>query len=361
MKVVDIALSSKSSPSNFFAGDCLEFLRVCFIDIFDTVIAKVVLVIAFVNVIGLTLLQTYYSMYYLDAVHFLKYAPVYFGRFYVSLHNTINLLWINPILQLMVSISFILFYKNILYKYFQKVPKWKLDAVSKQDKSKIAKEALYVTLFCCLAIIVGVSTGVLYLIPSEEDHEIFFIMTWFEENLLEWADILSLFHRLSFPFASFLMQTPCIQLCYTLSHLQYQMKIFIRLVENLNTGYEDTDLDQLIFNEDHHKEIKRRLIFCIKRHTEIIVTGQNILRAGKLFVFLFSISGGVLGISMLMLIFFVRMSCKHLLCQQFLVVASRPSDVHLHTFGFTDLCGSVDIRHVYYSRTTYRRHCRFYT
>jgi hypothetical protein len=81
----------KIHRQNYFAGDCLELLRMCFIDLFDTFIAKVVLVIAFVNVISLTVMQTYYSLYYLDAVHFLKYAPVYFGRFFVSLNCKINL------------------------------------------------------------------------------------------------------------------------------------------------------------------------------------------------------------------------------------------------------------------------------
>jgi hypothetical protein len=208
----------------------------------------------------------------------------------------------------MVTIAFIRSSRKML-QFLQNLHKWKLDLAGKQVKEEIEKEATCVTVYCCLTILVGLCTAVLYVVPSQGDYETFFIMTWFEEHVLEWADVLSLLHRLSFPFASFLMQAPCIQMCYMLKHSQFQVKILMQYIDNLDSGYEDSDMEQLIFNENYQNEMKRRLIFCIKRHIEIFVACRKIVKAGSLFVFLFTTSGGLLGISILMYIVLVRMSC----------------------------------------------------
>jgi hypothetical protein len=205
----------------------------------------------------------------------------------------------------MVTIAFIRSSRSML-QFLQNLPKWKLDVVGKEE---IEKEATYITVYCCLTILVGLCTAVLYVVPSEGDYETFFIMTWFEEHVLEWADVLSLLHRLSFPFASFLMQAPCLQMCYMLKHSQFQVKILMQYIDNLDSGYEDSDMEQLIFDENYQNEMERRLTFCIKRHIEIFVTCRKIVKAGSLFVFLFTTSGGLLGISILMYIVLVRISC----------------------------------------------------
>nr|XP_015837761.1 PREDICTED: uncharacterized protein LOC107398396 [Tribolium castaneum] len=160
--------------------------------------------------------------------------------------------------------------------------------------------------FCLFSVLAGLCTAVLYVIPSEEDHEIFFIVSWFEDNVLEWADILSLCLRLSFLFVSYLMQAPCFQMCYLLRHIQYQMGILKFYMRNIHHGFEN--LDKLIFDDSFHKEIKRRLEFCIKRHVTIVLIGTTMVREGRIFILLFAISGAMISVSLMMFLFLVERS-----------------------------------------------------
>ncbi|XP_044253103.1 uncharacterized protein LOC123004051 [Tribolium madens] len=269
--------------------DCLEIIRFCFIDLFEIRFAKLILVIAFINVTGLTILQTYYSINGFSTIQFIKYAPVYFGRFYV-----------------LVCLSFILYYRNVTYKSFQKIPLWKFNTAGTTYEKRVKRDALYTKIYVVFIVVTGFCAAVLYVIPTEEDHEIFFIMTWFEDNMLEWADILSLGHRLTFLFVSFLMQAPCLQICYLLKHTEYQLGIIKNLLEHIHYGFEN--LDEIDFNNKFHDEIKRRLIFCLKRHILFISIGKTIIRDGSIFVFLFAVTGAMLGVSLMLFFFLIEES-----------------------------------------------------
>ncbi|XP_044253104.1 uncharacterized protein LOC123004052 [Tribolium madens] len=264
--------------------DCLGILRLCSINLFQTYFAKLILVIAFINVTGLTILQTYYSINGFSTIQFIKYAPVYFGRFYV-----------------LVCLSFILYYINVMYKSFQKIPLWKFNTAGTAYEKRVKRDALYTKIYVVFIVITGFCAAVLYVIPTEEDHEIFFIMTWFEDNMLEWADILSLGHRLTFLFVSFLMQAPCLQICYLLKHGQYQVGIIKVLVENIHFEFEN--LDEIDFNEKFHDEIRKRLVFCVKRHISLFVTCNAIAKQAGIFVFLFAVTGAMLGVSLMLFLF----------------------------------------------------------
>nr|XP_015837952.1 PREDICTED: uncharacterized protein LOC103314767 [Tribolium castaneum] len=230
-------------------------------------------------------MQTYYSINGFTAIQFVKYAPVYFGRFYV-----------------LVCLSFILYFITTMYNSFQKYPLWKVDTVGTAYKKIVERDALYTKIYIVVIIVIGFCTGILYVIPTDEDHEMFFIMTWFEDNLLEWADILSLCHRCSFLFVSLLMQAPCFQICYLLKHAEYQLGIIQKLLENIHYGFED--LDEMTCGDTKVQgEIRTRLLFCVKRHVSFIVIIKKHIREAGVFVFLFSVTGGMVAVSMLLFFF----------------------------------------------------------
>lgn len=205
----------------------------------------------------------------------------------------------------MVSLAFILYFVYIINEAFEKVVIWKYESVGKKYDQKVKRSAFYTLTIIGFVVIVGFCSAVLHVIPSEDDHEIFFIMTWFEDNMLEWADFLSCFHRFSFLFVSFLMQAPSFQLTYLLKHVQYQIGILQILLKNIHQGYEN--LDELIFDEKFHKEIKNRLIMCCKRQALFLNKTNNIVRqGGGLFVFLFALTGAMLGVGVLLFYYLVR-------------------------------------------------------
>nr|XP_015837951.1 PREDICTED: uncharacterized protein LOC103314752 isoform X2 [Tribolium castaneum] len=267
--------------------DYLELLKLCFIDSFRTYFAKFFLTIAFVNVIALTILQTYYSLTSFSTVQFLKYAPIYFGRFHV-----------------LVCLLFILHYINVTDKNFQNIPRWSYTTIGRTYDNEVKKNALYTYILVACIVMAGFGSSVLYAIPTEKDNEIFFIMTWFEDNLLEWADILSLCHRMSFLFVSVIMQAPCLQICYMIKHTQYQVGILKSILENIHQGFDN--LDELVYDDNFHKEIKKRLVFCIKRHINITLVGRKMVRDTGIFVLFLSISGAMLGVSLMMFFYVIE-------------------------------------------------------
>nr|XP_008199790.2 PREDICTED: uncharacterized protein LOC103314750 [Tribolium castaneum] len=267
--------------------DYLELLKLCFIDLFRTYFAKFFLTIAFINITALTILQTYYSLTSFNTVQFLKYAPVYFGRFHAF-----------------ICLCFILHYIHVTDKLFENVPRWSYTTIGKKYDNEVKRNALYTNILVACIAIAGFGSGVLYAMPTEKDNEIFFIMTWFEDNLLEWADILSLCHRMSFIFVSVIMQAPCIQICYTIKHSQYQLGILKSILENIHQGFDN--LDELVYDDNFHKEIKKRLVFCIKRHINLILVGRKMVRDTGIFVPFLSISGGMLGISLMMFFYVIE-------------------------------------------------------
>nr|XP_015837953.1 PREDICTED: uncharacterized protein LOC107398430 [Tribolium castaneum] len=100
------------------------------------------------------------------------------------------------------------------------------------------------------------------------------------------------------------MQVPCIQICYMIKHTQYLVGILKSILENVHQGFDN--LDELVYDDKFHKEIKRRLVFSTKRHINLVLLGRKIVRDTGLFVFFFSISGAMLGISLMMLFYVVE-------------------------------------------------------
>ncbi|XP_044264019.1 uncharacterized protein LOC123010898 [Tribolium madens] len=261
--------------------DYLEVLKICFIDAFRTHFAKLVLGVTFVNIIGLTLLQTYFSINSFSTTQFLKYAPIYFGRFHV-----------------LVCVIFIWHHINVTHKLFAKIPRWSYNTIGKIYNSKVKRNALYTNMFVAFITLAGFGCAVLYAIPTDKDEEIFFILSWFEENMLEWADIFSLGHRLSFLFVSVIMQAPSIQICYIVKQTQYQLGIVKIILENIHQGFDN--LDTLILDDNFQKEMKKRLVFCVERHINLVIIGKNLVKEAGVFVFLLAVTGAMWGVSLMM-------------------------------------------------------------
>ncbi|CAH1367362.1 unnamed protein product, partial [Tenebrio molitor] len=65
------------------------------------------------------------------------------------------------------------------------------------------------------------------------------------------------------------MQTTCYVIVYFGTHMKFQIYILIHFLENINGDYKTSIPERLINNSQYQKEIKERIIFCIKRHAHI--------------------------------------------------------------------------------------------
>jgi hypothetical protein len=84
-----------------------------------------------------------------------------------------------------------------------------------------------------------------------------------------WQNILSWVYRATFILMPLILSTPCYALIYTTSHLRFQFYMLLHFLKRINSGYETSDVNQLIDNRQFQKEVKKRLKFCLKRHAHL--------------------------------------------------------------------------------------------
>lgn len=245
-----------------------------------------------------------------------------------------------------------------MYKDFLKFERWDCASLGKKYHEEVKKDANFVVSYLGFLTLLGFCCAVLYVIPSEDDKKIFFIMTWFEEHLSEWAETFSLFHRLTFLFVPFIMLAPCFQIAYLVKESQYQIIIYKNLLQSIHNGYEN--LEKLVDDINFQKEINRRLLFCIKRHIALVMLVRTLVTKGSIFVMLLSVTGGIIPISILMFVFLVRLPILVICIILFTKVIAGWRNVyfHLRTSRFIDICGFISSNTVYDSRTKSRGYCK---
>ncbi|CAH1367363.1 unnamed protein product [Tenebrio molitor] len=99
------------------------------------------------------------------------------------------------------------------------------------------------------------------------------------------------------------MSTPCYLVIYITSKMRFQFYMLLHFLKRINSGYETSDINQLINDRQYQEEIKKRLKFCVKWHTQLYEIFHSRNRQLNRFIFLFSVMGAVLGISCMLFFF----------------------------------------------------------
>jgi hypothetical protein len=172
---------------------------------------------------------------------------------------------------------------------------------------KIAKQSFRMTTFSLLLIIISVSGGLLFAIPTQQDSEIYLTMTWLENNVPEnMRFFIALSMRTAFVLFYPIFQIPYIQISYGLQHQKFQIDFFLQHLKYINIDYEDFDDEDLIYNQKYQENIAQRLVFCVRRHVEFLTSGQRMCKQSGLFLFIFTVIACLFIISILMFTLEVR-------------------------------------------------------
>ncbi|RZC33928.1 hypothetical protein BDFB_010061, partial [Asbolus verrucosus] len=217
--------------------DCLKTLKFLCHGIFQTKIGKVALLILAVVHGSVVLIQTYFIAFVLNSHEFMTSSPVYFGIFYV-----------------LSSIYMLLARPDLIRNMQKEYTLWKTDST---------------------ILFFVVNATLLILVPLATDSQTFFAIKCFEEYFPNHSKILSLIYKSTFVLTGYIVTVPALMFIYYTQHIKYQVIMLLEHVKYL-THYDcDKEWEDLYYNVRYQKEITRRILFCIKRHTGLIISMNN--------------------------------------------------------------------------------------
>ncbi|CAH1367365.1 unnamed protein product [Tenebrio molitor] len=265
--------------------DCVWLLGIS-LEIFLNRPMNLLLKILFMGCTILTLFQTILFLQKFDAYYFIKYLPMYAGSYFIllSLYSTPHMV-------------------NAIKVFADVMDLWKINCSGSKIEKWIKIEGFYLNSLVIFVAIVSYVSAITYSIPLDEDENIFYPLAIFKEFFPRWQNILSWVYRATFILMPLILSTPCYALIYTTSHLRFQFYMLLHFLKRINSGYETSDVNQLIDNRQFQKEVKKRLKFCLKRHAHLFAIFCNMNRELNTLIFLFSVMGGVLGISCMLFFF----------------------------------------------------------
>jgi Ca2+/Na+ antiporter len=236
------------------------------------------------------LIESYHIFYLLDDLEFFKHAPLYFGQIYF-----------------LITLCFIFYFVQFIYKLHDRYHQWQPNVDVAILDQKIAKQSSRLTTFALVLIIISVSGGLLFAIPTQRDSEIYLTITWLENHAPEnMRYFIALSMRTTFVLFYPIFQIPYIQLSYGLQHQKIQIDFFLLHLKNINIDYENFEEEELIYNQKYQENIAQRLVFCVRRHVEFLTLGKKMCKQNELILFIFTVIGCLLAISFLMFTIEVR-------------------------------------------------------
>jgi hypothetical protein len=143
---------------------------------------------------------------------------------------------------------------------------WKINCAGPRIESRIKMESLYLNGLILLITISMYISVVTHFLPLEGDEDIFYPFPMFKEYFPQRENVLSWLYRATFFPLPLVLALPCYIVIHSTSQLRFQFYMLLYFLENINTGYKTSDPDTLIDDRDYQKEIKKRLLFCVKRH-----------------------------------------------------------------------------------------------
>jgi hypothetical protein len=153
--------------------------------------------------------------------------------------------------------------------YLDKFQIWEINCCGIQLENRIKREVFWLNCVLVINTIIAMYSVITHMIPLEDDKELFFPFAIFEEFFPHWEKWLSAMYRTGFLLMPAAMQTTCYAIVYFGTHMKFQIYILINFLENINGDYKTSIPERLINNCQYQKEIKERIIFCIKRHAHI--------------------------------------------------------------------------------------------
>lgn len=204
-------------------------------------------------------------------------------------------------MQILVCISYNFYFTTVIYQFDKKFPTWQTNINQAAVDLKISKKSFKAKLFYLTILVLALCGSFLYVVPSSSDDEtdlqLFLVYKQVPHGLqktLIWV------RKISYVLGGYYLQVPICQMAYVMQSNRYRMYFLLHHLKNININYENINIHKLAFNINYQKVIKQRLIFCIKRHEEVIVLTKQCCKQAAVFIFLFTVAGSFLSASILL-------------------------------------------------------------
>ncbi|EFA02955.1 odorant receptor 301 [Tribolium castaneum] len=201
------------------------------------------------------IIQTYYFLKIFEIRFFVKYAPVYFGTYF---------------LLFVIIVSW--FSENIDNYTTAQFDKWELENMTQTFDEKLYKKIKTPSMIVSIVIITNFAlalvSGYFHILPDDDDKEIFFIFIFVEEHFPKWQSVISWAIRSTYIFTAYFMIYPINTLSYFMWRLKFHMYFYLENIKKINEGRPQNEKN-ITTCIPFQKEVRKRLIRCIKRHTEI--------------------------------------------------------------------------------------------
>ncbi|KAJ3664101.1 hypothetical protein Zmor_008297 [Zophobas morio] len=266
--------------TNSLQGDVLHIVKLVSVDLFQIKVVRQSLNLVLVTLLLVELIQIYMFLQKFDVFFLIQYGSSFTGTIFVLL-----------------STFTIPYSTQLVTKMFDQLKYWDVENGDPKVEEKIRREARRINLYLILYLILVASSAVFNMIPNPDDvammHYFMIARTYFPR----WENFFFWFFRFSYPMIGLIMMSPYIQTLYCCKCFKFQNLLLLSALEELECKFED----DLILDPMFQREIKNKLIFCVKLHNNIQTGCLKMVKGIKYLIIFFVTTSGWL---IICLIFF---------------------------------------------------------
>jgi hypothetical protein len=173
---------------------------------------------------------------------------------------------------MMLNITCLLYDGEMTESALRNFKPWALDSAGREVTKKIEIQSVYTSIYIVCNLIVTFAGAILYVIPVENDKEIFFACYLFQRLFPNYGFVLNWLYRLTFIALGLAGVTTFHAFIYGVQHMKFQLFLFWEYEKNITDIEEYNNIGDvdLLKNTDFQSEVANRIKFCVKRQIEML-------------------------------------------------------------------------------------------
>ncbi|EFA13404.1 odorant receptor 304 [Tribolium castaneum] len=265
--------------------DVLWLLRFWCCDIFQYKLLKFVIFVMLVANTVLMVLQGYHFLINFNSLYFISYSPYWFGSFFIIL-----------------SLTTCLTISNIGPEGIKSATLWQIKSTDPKLINRIKFQVKLITAYIIVNTVIALIAGLAHTFPSKNAEEICYVYKIIEIYVPKWKTELCWMYKASYIVMALALPATCNQVVYGATHIRFQFYLVLDWIRNniIESGCDDLKLPN---DKDFQHKITKNIIVIVKRYTEFHRTFQAVNQRIAIYILLYAVIGGLLGISILMFYF----------------------------------------------------------
>ncbi|KAJ3641592.1 hypothetical protein Zmor_028093 [Zophobas morio] len=262
-----------------------NYIRICrflTVDIFEYRAMKYCLLAIYLILSPLILLQGYFFLKKFELKYFVQYEPGYILLIYM---------WASIYCQPYTT--------NIVKTYIHQIEAWTIEEATEEIKQKVKQTWIYITAYICTITALGLISAISFIVPTPRDKDLIYFFKIVELYFPQWENFIVWCVRPTFFVLTYVgVSVPGYTILYFNGHANLQKLMLKHCLKDINAKFE-----HLEYNVEYHREIEEKLMFCVKRHVQLIENASTPLRLAQVYVLPFQIIGTCVTASVILVFF----------------------------------------------------------